>query len=62
MGWTTPVWAESADAEPATFEAVTRTRTVWPWSAVTSVYELAVAVLMLAQLAPAVSQRRHWYA
>jgi hypothetical protein len=58
---TTPVWADVADVEPATFVAVTTTRIVAPASADCSAYELAVAPLMLTQFAPAESQRRHWY-
>jgi hypothetical protein len=59
---TTPVCAEVADAEPAAFVAVTTIRSVLPASADTSVYVLLVAPLMLAHEAPALSQRRHWYA
>ena len=39
--------------------AVTATRTVLPWSAPTSVYELAVAPATFTQLAPAASQFCH---
>ena len=50
----------TVDTTPvAVFVAVTTTRSVAPASADCSAYELAVAPLMLAQFAPAESQRRH---
>ena len=55
------VAAETTDAEPAAFFAVTRTRSVLPTSAEPSLYVFAVAPITFAQLAPALSQRRHWY-
>jgi hypothetical protein len=42
--------------------AVTATRSVDPWSAVTALYDEAVAPAMSAQAEPLESQRRHWYA
>ena len=56
---TTAVGAELADAVPAEFRAVSRTRSVVPSSAEVSVYVLLVAPLMSEQLAPVRSQRRH---
>jgi hypothetical protein len=57
---TTAVWAEVADDEPPEFVAVTITRSVAPASVVWSTYELLVAALMFAQLAPNESQSSHW--
>src|SRR4051812_40870299 len=45
---TTAVCADVADAEPAPFVAVTRERTVWPWSPAASRYELDVAPAIVA--------------
>src|SRR5688500_7213722 len=53
-------WIVVADAVPATFVPVTTARMVVPTSPATSTYVLAVAPPMLAQLAPAASQRCHW--
>jgi hypothetical protein len=58
---TTAVGADVAEAVPAELRAVTRTRSVVPSSADVSVYVFAVAPLMLEQLPPVRSQRRHWY-
>ena len=57
---TTAVAALSAIAGPAALEAVTRARTVAPWSRATSAYVCAIAPEIAAQPAPAVSQRNHW--
>ena len=59
---TTSVCADAALPEPATFEAVTTTRSVQPTSAEVSPYVCATAVSMFPQFAPPESQRRHWYA
>jgi hypothetical protein len=58
---TTCVGRESADAPPALFEAVTRTRSVDPTSPVRTVYVAAVSDPMSAQLAPELEHLRHWY-
>ena len=49
-----------AEAEPPLFDAVTFTRSVRPTSSTPSVYVAAVAPPIEAQLAPPLSQRRHW--
>jgi hypothetical protein len=49
-----------ADAEPPAFDAVTVTRSVEPTSLLVNAYAEAVAPLIAAQLAPPLSQRRHW--
>ncbi len=57
---TTPVAFDGDDAvEPAAFDAVTTTRSLWPTSAPTTAYVEAVAPPMSAQPLPAESQRRH---
>lgn len=56
---TTAVGAEVAEAVPAEFRALTRTRSAVPSSAEVNVYVLLVAPLMSEQLAPVRSQRRH---
>ena len=61
-GAITAVAGEVAGVEPFPFVAVTTTRIVPPTSAPANVYVLAVAPEMSEQLAPAASQRRHWYA
>jgi len=61
-GATTEVALLVADAEPAVFVAVTATRSALPTSVVPSTYVAAVAPAIVAQFAPALSQRRHWYA
>src|SRR3954451_8477517 len=58
---TPAVGSDVARAEPATFVAVTTTRTVWPTSAAVATYVRAVAPGMSAQPWPAPSHRRHWY-
>src|SRR5919197_5008047 len=57
---TTAVGTEVAALDPASFDARTRTRSVFPTSADVSTYVLCVAPLMFAQLPPVESQRRHW--
>src|SRR5438093_8451994 len=59
---TSAVAVELALAEPAAFEPVTVTRSVEPMSPEPTPYVFAVAETMSAQVAPAESQRRHWYA
>jgi hypothetical protein len=59
---TTAVCDEVAAAEPLRFVAVTITRSVWLTSAVERTLVVPVAPLIALQLAPAVSQRSHWYA
>ena len=51
--------SRSPGVDPFAFVAVTTTRIVFPTSAATSVYVLAVAPLIAAQFAPALSQRCH---
>jgi len=57
---TRAVCAETAEAEPCEFVAVTKTRTVEATSANVSVYTCAVAGMMSTQFTPDKSQRRHW--
>ena len=57
---TTPVGTDVADRSPSLFDAVTATRRVLSASTVLSVYVLVSAPLMLEQLPPSPSQRRHW--
>ena len=53
--------ADPAGGEtPFTLVARTVERTTWPPSAVVSLYVLAVAPGMLAQLVPVEEQRCHW--
>jgi hypothetical protein len=59
--WTTAVWTLVAVDVPAEFDADTTTRRVLPTSADPTRYELAFAPEMLAQFAPPLSQRFHWY-
>ncbi len=59
---TIPVGREVAVPEPELFVAVTMTRSLWPTSAVVSVYCLLVAPAIGAQVPPAVSQRSQAYA
>src|SRR5919202_7117872 len=59
---TTAVWAEPALLEPTELVAVTVTRSVEPTSMLATGYVCCVAEAMLLQLAPALSQRRHWSA
>src|SRR5262245_10166226 len=54
---TAPVWFDSADREPTSFRAVTRTRSVRPVSLSTTRYWLSVAPLISLQLSPAALQR-----
>jgi len=56
---TVGVWIEDETLEPAELEAVTATRIVVPRSAAASVYVVALAPAISAQLPPPVSQRRH---
>jgi len=56
----TDVCAESADAEPPPFEAVTLTRSVAPTSALATVYVEAFAPEIDVHALPAASHRRHW--
>jgi len=58
----TAVVAEVAAREPATFLAVTDTRSVRPTSAIVSANVCAVAPITAAQPDPFGSQRSHWYA
>src|SRR5437868_6290831 len=58
---TTAVCADVAGVDPAAFVAVATRRIVAPTSAPTRAYEFEVALPMSPQLAPAESQRRHWY-
>src|SRR5437870_3937974 len=57
---TTAVGTDVACVEPSAFLAVTRERIVFPTSTPFSVYVLSVAPLMLEQLPPFESHRRHW--
>ena len=59
---TVAVGVVAAVVEPAPFVAVTTARRVVPASAAVSVYDARVAPPRSVQLAPFVSQRRHWYA
>ena len=59
---TAEVAADVADCEPYRFEAVTTTRIVEPESPLDSEYEELVDPLTATHDAPALSQRRHWYA
>ena len=61
-GATTAVALLVAEAEPPPFAAVTFKRSVRPTSSTPSVYVAVVAPAIEAQLAPPLSQRRHWYA
>ncbi len=54
------VCAEVAEDEPPEFVAVTTARSVLPASPDCRTYELLVAPLMFAQLAPDESQSSHW--
>src|SRR5690242_20664090 len=54
-----PTATESALAEPAAFDAVTCTTSLWPASADCAVYAAPVAPPIAAQFAPAPSHRRH---
>jgi len=58
---TTLVGAETADAVPAAFRTLSFTRSVVPTSIAVIAYDSAAAPAMLAQFAPATSQRCHWY-
>ena len=57
---TIAVGADAALAEPAEFEAVTRTTSVEPTSAVWARYDGEFAPERPEQLPPAESQRSHW--
>src|SRR4051794_358008 len=59
--WTSEVCGEVASVWPPVFLAVTRTRSVEPWSLEVTVYVWFVAPLMSLQAAPVVLQRCHWY-
>ena len=59
--WTTAVGTDVVDVEPALFVAVTLTRSVAPASTCCSLYVVAVAPLIAAQLLPFWSQRLHAY-
>src|SRR3954453_912679 len=61
-GWKGSVAFEVAVAEPSALRAVTRTRSVLPWSAPRTRYDDESAPPMFAQPLPCVLQRRHWYA
>jgi hypothetical protein len=56
----TAVGTDVASVDPVLFVARTRNRTALPTSADVSLYSREVAPLMLAQLPPFLSQRRHW--
>jgi hypothetical protein len=58
---TIAVALDVAGVVPQMEVALTVARIVLPESAATRVYELAVAEPIVAQLAPAPSQRDHWY-
>src|SRR5207253_1916670 len=58
---TTAVRADGTDVEPLPLLAVTTTRIVPPTSPEVTTYDAAVAPAMLAHIAPAESQRCHWY-
>ena len=51
---------ELAAVEPASFDAVTIARTVWPTSAAFSLYEAAFAPEMFVQPLPEELQSCHW--
>src|SRR5581483_8175093 len=57
---TTAVGADVAVVDPLAFVAVTRTRRVWPTSALTTTYVPADAPGMSVHAPPNRSQRRHW--
>src|SRR6185437_1952598 len=54
------VAADVADALPSVFDAVTTTRSVWPTSPVTGVYDFDVALVMSPHPRPSDAQRCHW--
>ena len=58
---TTALGTDVDDDAPRVFLALTRTRSVLPWSADESVYVLVVAPLMSAQFPPLASHRRQRY-
>jgi hypothetical protein len=58
---TSAVGDDTADAKPTLLDAVTCTLNVWPWSALTTRYELLVADEIATQLEPAELQSCHWY-
>ena len=58
---TAAVCAELAEFDPPAFVAVTTERIVSPTSPLASVYVLAEALLMAAQLAPELSQSSQTY-
>ena len=62
IDWATAVWSDVLLTEPKLFDAVTRTRSVWPTSAVRTPYDSAIAPPMSEQFRPPVSQRCHWKA
>src|SRR5262249_32284594 len=57
---TVAVWAESSNADPTEFTAVSRTRSVFPRSAAATTYDIPVAPAMLAQPFGA-AHCCHWY-
>ena len=58
---TTAVAPDVPDAEPAVFVAVSTTLSVWPTSALVTVYVLLVAPEIATQFAPFESHCCHWY-
>jgi hypothetical protein len=58
---TTGVGDDTATAEPVEFDAVTVARSVWPPSAVPTLWFGAVSPASALHEAPALSQRLHWY-
>jgi hypothetical protein len=56
---TTSVGAESAEAIPSAFDAVTSTRSLEPTSAAWRTYVAFAAAAIAVQFAPALLQRRH---
>jgi hypothetical protein len=58
---TRAVWLDAAVVDPPAFVAVTATRRVKPTSPLCTAYD-DDAPLTFAHDAPALSQRRHWYA
>jgi hypothetical protein len=59
---TTAVGADTAAEVPATFDAVTATRSVDPMSVAVALKLVPVAPAISIQLVPPLSHRRHWYA
>src|SRR5205814_6986242 len=59
--WITALGADVVDDEPLPFRAVTRTRSVLPTSTPFNVYVRCVAPVIVEQLPPVWSHRRHSY-